>query len=153
MAPKPIWGAITSYFYNTDEQEVETVPRPEPSENEHVDEDGWMLVGPKRAPSPDADEVGSVIMVNHGSDSDCDEPCSKRHCDTQVEAVTQNKDVVKHIKQLNLVEQILFQHNAASVAENATTPKNSWKSRNNVHNKSKNFRVRQANRNPGRRYC
>lgn len=152
MAPKPIWGAITSYFYAA-EQEEEAVLSPVPSEKEQIDEDGWMLVGPKRAPSPDADEVGSVIMVNHGSDSDCDEPCSKRLCDTQVEAVQENKHVVKHMKQLNLVEQILFQHTAASVAENATTPKNSWKSRNNTYHKTKNMRVRATTRNPGRRCC
>ena len=55
MVPKPIWGAISSYFYP--EEVEETVCSPVPFEKEHIDEDGWMLVGPKRAPSPDADEV------------------------------------------------------------------------------------------------
>ena len=57
MAPKPIWGVITSYFYPEVEEEVEQATSQVVSDREHVDEDGWMLVGPKRAPSPDADEV------------------------------------------------------------------------------------------------
>ena len=59
MAPKPIWGAISSYFYpETDEIEpTETSLVPTTENKDNVDEDGWMLVGPKRAPSPDADEV------------------------------------------------------------------------------------------------
>ena len=55
MAPKPIWGTIASYFYP--EEEEDSVVSPVLPEREHIDEDGWMLVGPKRAPSPDAEEV------------------------------------------------------------------------------------------------
>jgi len=129
------------------------VTSPVPSEKEQIDEDGWMLVGPKRAPSPDADEVGSVILVNHGEDSDCEEPSSKRLCDEQQLEAVEQKHVVKHMKQLNLVEQILFQHSAAAAAESATTPKNSWRNRNNALLKNKNMRVRATARNPGRRCC
>lgn len=142
MAPKPIWGAISSYFY-PEVEEPQTVS-PVPTGNDNIDEDGWMLVGPKRPPSPDADEVkssnvvsallvaltgcifakssesnsevthnicgrfadffkfllmrhpfpqisleifsqvGSVIMVNHGSESEDDESESKRICEEQV---------------------------------------------------------------------
>ena len=55
MAPKPIWGTISSYFYPVETEEV--VAAPVVSEQDNVDEDGWMLVGPKRVPSPDTDEV------------------------------------------------------------------------------------------------
>lgn len=154
MAPKPIWGAISSYFY-PEVEETQTVTSPVPAGNDNIDEDGWMLVGPKRAPSPDADEVGSVILVNHGSESEDDEPCSKRICDAdqQVEVEAQKNHVVKHVKQLTLVEQMLFQHTAAASAEKATTPKNSWKARNATFNKTKQLRIRTTNRNPGRRAC
>ena len=64
MAPKPIWGAISSYFY-PEVEETQTVVSPVPTGNDNIDEDGWMLVGPKRAPSPDADEViqTQVMMI------------------------------------------------------------------------------------------
>jgi len=150
MVPKPIWGAISSYFYP--EEVEETACSPVPFEKEHIDEDGWMLVGPKRAPSPDADEVGSVIMVNHGCESEDEEPCSKRICDSEV-VVADKANVVKHVKQLNLIEQMLFQHTAAAQAENASNPKNGWKARNATYNKTKKLRIRTANRNPGRRSC
>jgi hypothetical protein len=152
MVPKPIWGAISSYFYPEDVEE--TVSSPVPSEKDRIDEDGWMLVGPKRAPSPDTDEVGSVIMVNHGSESEDDEPSSKRVCEGQLVPAEEKTNVVKHVKQLNLIEQMLFQHTAASVAETATTPKNSWKARNATYNKTNKMRhVRTSSRNPGRRSC
>lgn len=154
MAPKPIWGAITSYFYPEQEEEEQTVVSPAVSEKESIDEDGWMLVGPKRAPSPEDDEVGSIVMVSHGCESEDDEPSPKRICDEQaLEAVDEKKSAVKHCKQLNLVEQMLFQHTAAAAADKATTPKNSWKARNATFNKSKQLRIRSANRNPGRRSC
>ncbi|XP_063687698.1 uncharacterized protein LOC134820958 [Bolinopsis microptera] len=153
MAPKPIWGAISSYFY-PEVDEPQTALSPVPAANDNIDEDGWMLVGPKRAPSPDADEVGSVIMVNHGCESDDEEPCSKRICEEQqLENVSEKEHVVKHVKQLNLVEQMLFQHTAAASAQRATNPKNSWKARNSTFNKTKQNRMRSANRNPGRRSC
>jgi len=148
MAPKPIWGAISSYFY-PEVEETQTVVSPVPTGNDNIDEDGWMLVGPKRAPSPDADEVGSVIMVNHGSESEDDE----RICEDQQIEVAEKNHAVRHVKQLNLVEQMLFQHTAAASAARATTPKNSWKARNATFNKTKQQRIRSANRNPGRRAC
>lgn len=58
MTPKPIWGAISSYFYPEEPVEGRLSPiSPGPSTGDQVDEDGWMLVGPKRAPTPDQDEV------------------------------------------------------------------------------------------------
>lgn len=154
MVPKPIWGAISSYFY-PEAEEPQTVLSPVPTGNDNIDEDGWMLVGPKRAPSPDADEVGSVIMVNHGSESEDEEPSSKRICEEQQLDVAESEKnhVVKHVKQLNLVEQMLFQHTAAASADRATNPKNSWKARNATFNKTKQLRIRSSNRNPGRRAC
>lgn len=148
MAPKPIWGTITSYFYPVETEEV--VPAPDITEKDNVDEDGWMLVGPKRAPSPDTDEVGSVIMVNHGSETD-DEELPKT--ENEVVPVSDNKHVVSHMKKLNLIEQMLFEHSAASSADRACNPKNSWRTRNNAYAKSKSGRVRQITRNPGRRCC
>lgn len=153
MAPKPIWGAISSYFYpEAEESQTVAVPSPVPT-NDNIDEDGWMLVGPKRAPSPDADEVGSLILVNHGSESEDDEPCLKRLFEEQQLEIAQKKHVVSHVKQLNLIEQMLFQHTAAASAERATAPKNAWKSRNATFNKTKQLRIRSNNRNPGRRAC
>lgn len=150
MAPKPIWGAISSYFYpETDEIEgTETSLVPTAENKDNVDEDGWMLVGPKRAPSPDADEVGSVILVNHGCESE-----NEQEIEDQVAVQEKSEQAMKRIKQLNLVEQMLFQHTAAASAERATAPKNAWKARNSTFNKSKQMRVRSCNRNPGRRAC
>lgn len=155
MAPKPIWGVITSYFYPEEEEGVEPAASHVVSDRENVDEDGWMLVGPKRPPSPDADEVGSLILVNHGNESDHEEErSSKRLCEEQALATTDDKKrCMASAKQMSLVEHMLFQHTAASVAHNATTPKNSWKARNATFNKSKQLRIRSANRNPGRRAC
>lgn len=154
MAPKPIWGAISSYFYPEVEEETQTLESSVPAGNDNIDEDGWMLVGPKRAPSPDADEVGSVIMVNHGStESEDDEPSSKRICDEQQIEVADKPQAAKHVKQLTLVEQMLFQHCAAASADKATNPKNSWKLRNATFNKTKQQRIRSTTRNPGRRAC
>jgi len=151
MAPKPIWGTISSYFYPADEEEAALPVVASPgldTAKDQVDEDGWMLVGPKRAPSPDADEVGSVIMVNHGSESDSEgDDTEKTVCEVE------DKAAVRPMKQMTLVQQMLFQHTAAASADRATVPKNNWKARNSTFNKSKQARVRASTRNPGRRNC
>jgi len=152
MAPKPIWGAITSYFYPEEPVEEHVTPYPVPNDGDQVDEDGWMLVGPKRAPTPDADEVGSVVLVSSESDSEAP-PSAKRPCDNEVAQVPDNGRVAKHMKQLSVIEQMLFEQTATNTAINATQPKNSWKARNTSYNKGKAMRIRHSTRNPGRRSC
>lgn len=153
MTPKPIWGAISSYFYPEEPVEGRLSPiSPGPSTGDQVDEDGWMLVGPKRAPTPDQDEVGSIILVSNDS-SDSDSDSNKRPCDNEVMPAADNGRVIKHMKQLSLIEQMMFEQNASSSSANATQPKNGWKSHNQAYAKGQQSRIRRSARNPGRRAC
>eukprot|EP00116_Pleurobrachia_bachei_P007242 sb/3467504/ len=73
--------------------------------------------------------VGSVIMVNHGSESDSEsDDTEKTVCNVE------DKAAVRPMKQMSLVQQMLFQHTAAASADRATVPKNNWKARNSTFN-------------------